>query len=150
LIGQGMTGLFAQEAVSAAQRESVSKILAAVGESVWVEDESLIDAVTAVSGSGPAYVFYFIEALEQGGVKLGLPAEVARKLAIRTLVGASALADASPESPAVLRERVTSKGGTTAAALGCLAEGGFLPLIERALDAAAKRGAELGDQLGKD
>lgn len=150
LIGQGMTGLFATAAVSAAQRDAVGGILAAVGDSVWVEDETLIDAVTAVSGSGPAYVFHFIEALEQGGVKLGLPAEVARKLAIRTLVGASALADSSSESPAVLRERVTSKGGTTAAALGSMADDGFLPLIERALDAAAKRGAELGDQLGQD
>jgi len=150
LIGQGMTGLYAGEAVSATQRDSVSRILAAVGRSVWVEREALIDAVTAVSGSGPAYVFHFIEALEQGGVALGLPAEVARQLAIQTLVGASALAAASPESPAVLRERVTSKGGTTAAALNSMADDGFLPLVARALDAAAKRGAELGDQLGKD
>ncbi|MDO6386026.1 pyrroline-5-carboxylate reductase [Uliginosibacterium sp. 31-12] len=150
LIGQGMTGLFADASVSAAQRAAVDRIMAAVGSSVWVEEEALIDAVTALSGSGPAYVFHFIEALEAAGEKLGLSAETARQLAIQTLVGASALAAASPEAPAVLRERVTSKGGTTEAALKSFAADGFLPMVERALTAAAARGHELGEILGAD
>lgn len=150
LIGQGVTGLFADASVSATQREAVDRIMAAVGSSVWVEKEALIDAVTALSGSGPAYVFHFIEALQAGGEALGLPAETARSLAIQTLVGASALAASSAESPAVLRERVTSKGGTTEAALKSLAAAGFSGLIGEALAAAAARGQELGDLLGKD
>lgn len=149
LIGQGMTGLYAAPEVSEPQREAVGRILAAVGQSVWVEREELIDAVTALSGSGPAYVFHFIEVLQQAGERLGLPAEVALRLALQTLVGASALAAASPDSPALLREKVTSKGGTTAAALESMAADDFGGLVERALRAAAARGAELGDQLGK-
>lgn len=149
LIGQGMTGLYAAPAVSGAQREAVGCILAAAGQSVWVEREDLLDAVTALSGSGPAYVFHFIEALQQGGEKLGLPPEIALRLALQTLVGASALAATSPDSPALLREKVTSKGGTTAAALESMAADDFIGLVERALRAAALRAAELGDQLGK-
>jgi len=148
LIGQGVTGLCADASVSQSGRDAVARIMAAVGSSVWIEDEALMDAVTALSGSGPAYVFYFIEALQAGGEALGLQAETARQLAIQTLVGASALAANSSETPAVLRERVTSKGGTTAAALDVLAAGGLSTLIGKALVAAAARGKEMGEQLG--
>ncbi|MDQ7990632.1 MAG: pyrroline-5-carboxylate reductase [Candidatus Dactylopiibacterium sp.] len=150
LIGRGMTGLYATGGVSAAQREAATRIMDAVGESVWVAEESLIDAVTALSGSGPAYVFHFIEALEAAGSQLGLPAETARRLAVGTLAGASALAAQSPESPALLRERVTSRGGTTEAALRSMAADDFSGVVARALAAAAARGAELGVQLGGD
>ena len=150
LIGQGVTGLFADASVSGAQREAISRVMDAVGTHVWVEHEALIDAVTALSGSGPAYVFHFIEALQAGGETLGLPADTARSLAIQTLVGASALAASSEESPSVLRERVTSKGGTTEAALKSMAADGFPALMAKALAAAAARGEELGDLLGKD
>ncbi|MBS1210941.1 MAG: pyrroline-5-carboxylate reductase [Proteobacteria bacterium] len=149
LIGQGVTGLCAHASVPQSGRDAVARIMAAVGSSVWIEDEAQMDAVTALSGSGPAYVFYFIEALQAAGEALGLQADTARALAIQTLVGASALAANSPEAPAVLRERVTSKGGTTAAALDVLAAGGFPALIEQALAAAAARGKEMGEQLGR-
>lgn len=148
LIGQGVTGLYADASVSAAERTQAEQVLAAVGSTVWVGDERLIDAVTALSGSGPAYVFYFIEAMVRGGEDLGLTADQARALAIATFTGASALAAQSPESPATLRERVTSKGGTTEAALKSMAADGVGDSIVRALAAAAARGAELGDQLG--
>ena len=111
LIGKGVTGLCANQGVSDAERDAVTRILSAVGSCVWLPEEAQMDAVTALSGSGPAYVFYFIEALQAGGEALGLSADTARKLAIDTFVGAAALAAGSPESPAVLRERVTSKGG---------------------------------------
>lgn len=150
LIGQGITGLYAGSEVSATDREQVSHVLSAVGSSVWVENEDLIEAVTALSGSGPAYVFHFIETLQAAGQALGLPADTALKLAIETLVGASALAAQSGESPAVLRERVTSKGGTTAAALQSLAHDNFPAIVARALAAAAARGKEMGEQLGRD
>ncbi|KAF7598791.1 MAG: pyrroline-5-carboxylate reductase [Candidatus Dactylopiibacterium carminicum] len=150
LIGQGVTGLYAAPAVSETERAAVARVLGAVGSSVWVEAETQLDAVTALSGSGPAYVFHFIEALEAGGTALGLAPQVARQLAIETLVGASALAAHSTESPGVLRERVTSKGGTTAAALQVLGEGDMQGLVARALQAAARRSAELGDELSKD
>ena len=149
LIGQGVTGLYADaSSVSAAERAQAEQVLAAVGSTVWVDDEGLIDAVTALSGSGPAYVFYFIEAMMRGGEALGLTAEQARALAIGTFTGASALAAQSSESPAILRERVTSKGGTTEAALRSMADDQVSDAIVRALAAAAARGAELGDQLG--
>jgi pyrroline-5-carboxylate reductase len=150
LIGQGTAGLFANPGVSASHREAAARILGAVGKSVWLENEGQIDAVTALSGSGPAYVFHFIEALQAGGEALGLSADTARQLAIQTLVGSAALAAESPESPAVLRERVTSKGGTTAAALDVLARGDFMNLMQQALAAASARSTELGDQLGRD
>ncbi len=149
LIGQGVTGLYAPACVSPAEREAVTRVLAAVGSSVWVDEEAQLDAVTALSGSGPAYVFHFIEALEAAGVALGLQAEVARRLAIDTLVGASALAAQGSEPPTVLRERVTSKGGTTAAALQVFGEGDMPGLVLRALQAAAARSEALGDELGK-
>lgn len=150
LIGQGVTGLYADASVAPAGREAVGRVMAAVGSRVWLHDEAQMDAVTALSGSGPAYVFYFIEALQAGGEALGLAPETARQLAIETLVGASALAAQSSEAPAVLRERVTSKGGTTEAALKSMAADGMPALIARALAAAAERGAEMGDQMGRD
>ena len=149
LIGQGVTGLYADASLGAAERAQAEQVLSAVGSVVWVDDETLIDAVTAVSGSGPAYVFYFIEALVRGGEALGLSAGQARDLAIATFTGASALAAQSPESPATLRERVTSKGGTTEAALKSMNADAVSDAIVRALAAAAARGAELGDQLGR-
>ncbi len=148
LIGKGVTGLYADASVGAAERAQAESVLSAVGQVVWVDDEKLIDAVTAVSGSGPAYVFYFIEAMMRGGEALGLSADQARELAIATFTGASALAAQSPESPATLRERVTSKGGTTEAALHSMNADAVSDAIVRALAAAAARGAELGDQLG--
>ncbi len=150
LIGAGIAGLYAGSGVSAEERTRAEAILEAVGKTVWVEDESLIDPVTAVSGSGPAYVFYFIEALEKAGAELGLAPEAARKLAIQTFVGAARLAAESAEPPGTLRERVTSKGGTTEAALKVFAAEDIAGRIGKALRAASDRGAELGKILGKD
>lgn len=149
LIGAGVTGLFAADEVDALGRESVESVLSSVGITAWVEREALIDSVTAVSGSGPAYVFNFIEALEAAGKAQGFDAETARKLAIGTVLGAARLAAGSEDSPGVLRERVTSKGGTTAAALASLADSGFMDIIDRAVAAACARGRELGDELGQ-
>jgi pyrroline-5-carboxylate reductase len=150
LIGMGITGLCADASVSAEGREAVNRVMGAVGKSVWLDSEAQMDAVTAISGSGPAYVFYFIEALQAAGENLGLAAETARVLALETFIGAATLAVRSDEPASVLRERVTSKGGTTAAALQSMA-GDMLPaLIARATQAAARRGGELGDELGRD
>ena len=148
LIGAGVTGLVADPSVDAAGRAAAEAILAAVGDVVWIPDEARMDAVTALSGSGPAYVFHFIEALEAAGSGLGLEPATARRLAIGTVLGAARLAAEGGEAPSVLRERVTSKGGTTEAALKQMAADGFLPLVARALQAAAARGRELGDELG--
>lgn len=150
LVGAGIAGLYARPEVSKEERARAQAVLAAVGKTVWVEDEALIDPVTAVSGSGPAYVFYFIEALERSGIELGLQPAAARALAIQTFVGAARLAAESSEPPAVLRERVTSKGGTTEAALKVFAAEDIAGRIGRALAAASNRGAELGRLLGKD
>ena len=150
LIGAGITGLYADPAVSCEGRETAEKILSAVGRTLWVEDENLMDVVTAVSGSGPAYVFYFIEALQSAGASLGLPAETARLLAIETFVGAARLAAASDESVAELRARVTSKGGTTAAALESFHSAGLDAGIAKGVHAAAARGRELCELLGQD
>lgn len=150
LIGAGITGLYAAPAVDAEQRQIADRILSAVGSTVWVEDEARIDDVTAISGSGPAYVFYFIEALEAAGIELGFDAAVARKLAVETFQGASRLAAHSNDAPGVLRERVTSKGGTTEAALRALDADQVRAAIARAAQAAAARGRELGIQLGQD
>jgi pyrroline-5-carboxylate reductase len=124
--------------------------MAAVGKTVWLDDETLIDPVTAVSGSGPAYVFYFIEAMQQAAEELGLTGEQGRELAIATFTGAAQLAAQSTESVSVLRERVTSKGGTTYAALTSMQESGVKEAIVNAVKAAAARGRELGVELGKD
>lgn len=150
LIGAGVTGLYADPTVDAAGRAAVERVLGAVGGTVWIAAEAQMDAVTAVSGSGPAYVFHFIEALEAAGVALGFETQAARKLAIETVLGAAKLAASSEEAPGVLRERVTSKGGTTEAALASLAAAGFVETIVRAVRAAEARGRELGEQLGRD
>ncbi len=149
LVGEGATGLFGLPGVSPEQREWASRVMEAVGTVVWVEDETLIDAVTAISGSGPAYVFYFIEALEQAGIDLGLPAETARLLTLQTFLGASTLAMGDTAPPAELRARVTSKGGTTERGIQALVDGGVQAAILRAARAAADRAREMGDLLGK-
>lgn len=150
LIGAGITGLYADASVGAEGREAAARVLNAVGSTVWVPEEAQIDGVTAVSGSGPAYVFHFIECLQAAGESLGFDEATARKLAIDTVLGAARLAADSDESPAVLRERVTSKGGTTAAALASFAADGFPAIVTRAVAAAEARGRELGEQLGQD
>ena len=125
----------------------MEQVVATTGQSVWVNDEPLLDAVTAISGSGPAYVFYFIESLIQAGVGMGLDANQARQLAIGTVVGAAALAQRGPESPQTLREKVTSQGGTTHAALTQMQADGFAGLVDKALRAAQARSWELGNSL---
>jgi pyrroline-5-carboxylate reductase len=143
-IGRGITVACANERVTAEQRHFCEQLLAAVGESAWVENEALLDAVTAVSGSGPAYVFLLIEALAQAAVASGLPPDLALQLARSTVAGAGELAHLSPESPAQLREDVTSPGGTTRAALDVLmADDALVTLIKRAVAAAAARSREL-------
>ncbi len=150
LIGAGVAGLFAQAGVSDSERKQAEAILGAVGATVWIEDEALMDAVTAVSGSGPAYVFWFIEQLAGAGASLGLSAEASRKLALETVLGAAKLAAQSADAPSVLRERVTSKGGTTEAALKAFEEQKLAERFLRAVEAARDRGAELGGQLDRE
>jgi len=150
LVGQGITGMAALPAVTATQKASADAILSAVGQTVWLEDETQIDAVTAISGSGPAYVFYFIEAMQQAAAELGLTADQGRALAIATFAGATALAAQSDEPVSVLRERVTSKGGTTFAALSSMESSGVKGAIVQALHAAAARGKTLGEEFGRD
>lgn len=150
LIGAGITGLYADPSVDHEGRATAEKILKAVGRALWIEDEALMDVVTAVSGSGPAYVFYFIEALQNSGAALGLPAETARLLAIETFLGAAKLAEASSDPVDELRARVTSKGGTTAAAIEVFNTQGLDATIASGVEAAAARGRELCDILGQD
>ena len=150
LIGAGITGLYADPSIGEEARRQAERILGAVGKTLWIADEALLDAVTAVSASGPAYVFYFIESLRDAACALGFSEEQARLLAIDTVVGAAALAANSAEDVAVLRQRVTSKGGTTEAALNSLNADDFKAAILRAVRAAAARGREMGDLLGKD
>lgn len=150
LVAAGITGLYATPEVSAAQRQDAEGILAAVGATFWVDAECELDAVTAVSGSGPAYVFYFIEALEQAALELGLPAVVARQSALATFAGAVKLALEDGADPATLRARVTSKGGTTERAIGLLEDAAVRAALIRAVRGAAQRAGELGDVLGKD
>jgi pyrroline-5-carboxylate reductase len=123
-------------------------VVATTGALLWVKDEPLLDAVTAISGSGPAYVFFFIEAMIEAGVKMGLTAEQATQLAIGTFEGASQLAKTASEPPSVLRERVTSKGGTTYAALTSMQNAHVSELFQTALKAAQTRAHELGDEFG--
>ena len=149
LIRCGMTGLYALPSVDAAQREQAQSILSAVGEVIWLDDEAMMDAVTAISGSGPAYVFYMMEALEEAAVALGFDDEDARKLSMATFLGAGKLADGSQESVSVLRTRVTSKNGTTERALMSLEANLVKQHIIEAAKAAAERSRELGDELGR-
>jgi pyrroline-5-carboxylate reductase len=150
LIGEGITALYALPSVDRRERDLAQTLLAAVGQTLWVDSEAKLDVVTAVSGSGPGYVFSFIESLEQGAIELGMSAEEARQLAVATFVGARKLAAATEEPIAILRERVTSKGGTTHAALTHMNESGCHASIVAAIHAAAKRSAELGDEFGRD
>jgi pyrroline-5-carboxylate reductase len=149
LIGKGITGLFARAAVTAADRQAVEQVVATTGELIWLEQEAQLDAVTALSGSGPAYMFYVMEAMTTAGTEMGLSPEQAYQLAVATFIGAGELAKASPESAEVLRQRVTSKGGTTYAAITSMDESGIKPLFVKALHAAGKRAAELGEEFGK-
>jgi pyrroline-5-carboxylate reductase len=149
LVRAGVSALYAPAGVSAEERSRAEAILGAVGSTVWVEREDLLDAITAVSGSGPAYVFYFIEALADAGRELGLDAAAARLLALDTFHGAAALARRSDDPPALLRARVTSKGGTTEAALRVLEERSVRERIIEAIKRAAARSREMGDELGR-
>jgi pyrroline-5-carboxylate reductase len=146
----GMTGLYAPAGVGREDRERAEQILRAAGRTLWVETEEAIDAVTAISGSGPAYVFYFIEALQHAAADLGFGVEAARELALQTFSGAVKLAEQSPDDVATLRARVTSKGGTTERAIAQLEHDAVRDSIARAARAAAQRSRELGDALGRD
>ena len=150
LIGAGVSGLCADPSVDLEGRTNAERILKAVGSTVWIDNELQMDAVTAVSGSGPAYVFYFLEAMEAAALKLGFDARSARRLSVETFLGAARLAEQSSESISTLRERVTSKGGTTEAALLSFGSSGIAAAIEHGILAAEARGRELGDILGKD
>jgi len=150
LIGAGIAALYALPEINAQERQKAETILRAVGEVVWVDDERLLDPVTALSASGPAYVFWFIEQLAASGEKLGLESATSLKLATQMVLGAAKLAAQSAEAPGELRRQVTSKGGTTAAALKVFEEEKLAEKILKALEAASRRGAELGDELGKD
>ncbi|HEX6929900.1 MAG TPA: pyrroline-5-carboxylate reductase [Gammaproteobacteria bacterium] len=147
LLRCGATALFANDEVTEAQREKAESILRSVGIVRWVEDERQLDAVTAVSGSGPAYFFFLMELLEKAGRDLGLPAETARLLTLQTAYGAARMALESAEDPGKLRERVTSPGGTTAAALNHLAKTGFEKSFTGAVEAACRRSAALSEEI---
>ena len=148
LVGLGQTALFARPAASADDRQAVERVIQTTGDFLWLAQEELLDAVTALSGSGPAYVFYFIEAMIEAGAEMGLSPEQARQLAVGTFVGAATLARDASEPPATLRERVTSKGGTTHAALVSMEKSGVKALFMNAIHAARKRASELGDEFG--
>ncbi len=149
LMGLGQTGLFARPAVTSTDRQRVEWVTSAMGESLWLADEALLDAVTAVSGSGPAYVFYVMEAMMDAAVRMGLSPAAARQLTLGTFQGASALALASEDPPSVLRERVTSKGGTTFAALEALRSADLAGTFATALEAARARAQQMGIELGQ-
>jgi len=149
LIGAGITGMSAGAAVAPAARDLAERIMSAAGEVVWFDDESMLDAVTAVSGSGPAYVFYFIEALQAAALAMGMTPEQARRLSIATFLGSAQLAQQSDEPVDVLRERVTSKGGTTAAALEKMRTSGLREQIVNASFAALERSRELARAYGE-
>ena len=147
-IRAGISALYAMPAVNQSQREQASTILAAVGKTLWLDDEAKMDAVTAISGSGPAYVFYFIEALQDAGIALGLDAESAKLLALQTFAGASLLATQSSEDIKTLRAQVTSKGGTTEQGILSLETADIKGIVNKAAKAAADKSVMLGDQLG--
>lgn len=149
LLRQGVSGLFANARVSEPQKQQAERLLSAVGLALWLDEESLIDAVTAVSGSGPAYFFLLIEAMTAAGERLGLPHATAAQLTMQTALGAARMACESDVDAAELRRRVTSPNGTTEAAIKAFQAGGFESLVQQALDAAAHRSAELAEQLGK-
>lgn len=143
LLGAGVTGLYANAEVSAAQRELATRLLSTAGTTTWIENEQQMDAVTAVSGSGPAYVFLLAEAMEAAALNQGLPAQTARTLVIQTVLGAARMLTESGEAPTELRRRVTSPNGTTQAAIETFQAGGFAQLTNEAIARAAERGHEL-------
>ncbi|MES9911627.1 MAG: pyrroline-5-carboxylate reductase [Candidatus Sedimenticola sp. 4PFRAG1] len=148
MIQAGATVLHAGSAVSSEQRDLAESILRAVGLTRWVDDEEKMDAVTALSGSGPAYFFLVMEAMERAGIEMGLPEDTARLLTLQTALGAARMAMESSDGPALLREKVTSPGGTTERALGILQEGELLELFAKALTGAKERSVELSELLG--
>jgi pyrroline-5-carboxylate reductase len=149
LVGKGITALYARAGVSVPDKTRAEQIIATTGEWLWVADEAQLDAVTALSGSGPAYVFFFLEAMTHAGIRMGLPRDQAYRLAIATFAGAAELARASGDPPEVLRQRVTSKGGTTEAAIRSMEGDQMHPLFVKALEAACQRARELGDEFGR-
>ncbi len=148
LIGQGISGLYARAGVSGADRAQIERVIGTTGEFLWLDDESLLDAVTALSGSGPAYVFLFLDAMVQAGTKMGLTAEQSQRLALATFRGATELASRSDETPEVLRQRVTSKGGTTHAAITHMQSTRLPEHFIEALEAAQRRARELAAEFG--
>jgi pyrroline-5-carboxylate reductase len=149
LVGRGASGLYANAQVSAAQKELANDIMQAVGIAEWLDDESAIDSVTALSGSGPAYFFLFMEAMQNTAMDMGLSAELARSLTYQTALGAAELALSSEDTTQELRRKVTSPGGTTEQALNQFESGGLRELVETALNAARQRSIELADEFGK-
>lgn len=150
LIGKGMTGLFARAAVTEQDRQHAERIVSGMGRFLWLDNESHLDAVTAISGSGPAYMFYFMEAMTAAGAEMGLSREQAYQLAVATFIGAGELAQSSHEPPEILRQRVTSKGGTTHAAIVSMDESHIKDLFSKALHAAHRRAVEMGHEFGQD
>ena len=150
LIGAGVTGLCAMPEVSEAERVGAERVMQAVGSTLWVANEAQINAVTAISGSGPAYLFLFLESLQEAAKQLGFSPKQGRQLALETVLGAAKLALQSEDAPSILRERVTSKGGTTEAALNIMHAHGLKETIVDAALAAYQRAGELGELLGKD
>ena len=149
LIGQGIAGLFARPAVTDADRAQVEAVLAATGQTIWLDSEAALDAVTALSGSGPAYVFHLVESMLEAAWRMGLDAAAARRLAVQTLAGSAALVAASSDSPETLRRDVTSPNGTTQAALAVFESRGVKAALVEAILAARDRARELGDELGE-
>ncbi|SFM99246.1 pyrroline-5-carboxylate reductase [Variovorax sp. OV329] len=149
LIGKGMTALYATAEVTDADRQQVESVLRPTGELLWLEREEQLDAVTALSGSGPAYVFFYLEAMVKAGVQMGLSEAQARQLAVGTFGGSAALAHGSQDPLELMRQRVTSKGGTTHAAISSMEADGMQDAFVRALWAAQRRAAELGDEFGR-
>lgn len=147
LVGEGACGLYATPGVSAQQRETATRLMEAVGLVEWVDQETLLEAVTAVSGSAPAYFFAMFEAMEEAGVALGLPAETARRLAVQTAFGAARMAADSDSDPATLKKNVMSPGGTTEQAVAHLEQGGLTELVQGAMQACAQRAREMGEAL---
>lgn len=149
LIGKGITGLFARLAVTAADRQHAERVVSGMGQFLWLANEGQLDAVTAISGSGPAYMFYLMEAMTEAGTEMGLEREQAYQLAVATFIGAGELAKASHEPPEILRQRVTSKGGTTYAAITSMDDSHIKDLFAKALHAAHDRAAEMGEEFGE-
>ena len=148
LIGKGITALFARAEVTPADQAWINTVLASTGELLWLTQESQLDAVTALSGSGPAYMFYFMEAMTEAGVAMGLPSAQAYQLAVATFIGAGELARQSQDGPEILRQRVTSKGGTTYAAITCMEQDDIKAQFVKAMQAAHQRAQTLGDEFG--